>query len=375
LEIHLYRMKIFFRLSIVFVLFVVGLVLYAGTSVRSTTSSLLLHFKQGDLHHLAIQEVLRITMHFPQVDFDDLRPSVRTTDYDFTEHIDTVYADGSALFAVTLDSFKTAIVIGEGRSKEQYFTFNTNDDYDLQHNFHDIRALPRAQFLGQTLRFTVGTDGLIRNFQNLANFHRNTLGEGYDYDFTHAMLSLTDSLRVGQLLEPGFGAIAAATNKPEGSGFTSAYTATEIPIKRTVLPISVKHKGTEDSITIRATYSDAPARIDYLEGLAATLGLTEYKGSGSGYAVVANGTVVRAMYRDTSNSKLQVDIEAVPEEIIRQVKSVRTPVAVIRGGNVSVKEIKEHRGIYKEPKIEPDSDATVLDQNGQIIRPPLHDNH
>ena len=81
------------------------------------------------------------------------------------------------------------------------------------------------------------------------------------------------------------------------------------------------------------------------------------------------------MYRDTSNSKLQVDIEAVPEEITRQVKSVRTPIAVIRGGTVSVKQIKEHRGIYKEPKIEPDSDATVLDQNGQMIRPPIRKDH
>jgi hypothetical protein len=317
-------------------------------------------FKTGKIDHLAISEVLKITMHFPQVDNDEVRPSTRITDYDFTERVEQVNPDGSALFAVTLDSFKTKIILGSGRDKEEYFAFNSNNNEDLKNKLHDIRTLPRAQFLGQTLKFTVGTDGQVKHFENLAQFHQNSLGPDADYDFIHAMLSISDSLRMQQLFEHGYGAIVAAASSTGVS--SSPSTATEIPIVRSMTASGVYPKrGGADSIVVMGKYSDAPAHIDYLEGLSANLGLSEFKGGGRGYAIVEDGEVVRTGYRDTSSMKLQVDIETVPEEIVRYVTAYRSPISVMHGGTVHLAPGREHRAVPKAPKLDIDSNTTVID--------------
>ncbi len=351
--------------SIKFSLLVVSLTVIGG--VLTSFSNAIDHrpivhltFKQGAINRLTINEVLKITMHFPQVDNDEVRPSTRLTDYDFTETIDKVNPDGSAMFSIVLDSFRTRIILGDGRSKEEFFAFSSNSDDDMKTKLHDIRTLPRAQFLGQTLRFTVGTDGQVKHFENLAQFHQNSLGPDADYDFVHAMLSISDSLRMQQLLEQGFGAVGAAAS-PTGSLF-GASTATEIPIERKMTVASIYAKSQhEDSIVVTGVYSDAPAHIDYLEGLSANVALSGYKGGGKGYAIVENGEVVRAGYRDTSTMKLQVDIETVPEEVVRYVTAYRSPINVMRGGTVHLEPGREHRAIPKAPKLDIDSNTTVID--------------
>src|SRR5439155_2315166 len=124
------------------------------------------------------------------VDSDLADASIRTTKYFFTEAIEKVYPDGSADIAATLDSFQTQIDIGERTKPEKYFVFNSNNDDDLKHNFHDIRALPRGQFLGQTLRYAMLPNGTIKQFYNLDEIHRAALGHDYGYELVHAMLSL-----------------------------------------------------------------------------------------------------------------------------------------------------------------------------------------
>ena len=46
----------------------------------------------------------------PVFDSENVEPSWRTTIYDFTETIDSVYPDGSASVSATLDSFSTRIM-------------------------------------------------------------------------------------------------------------------------------------------------------------------------------------------------------------------------------------------------------------------------
>jgi hypothetical protein len=85
-----------------------------GALSASAKTDYSLKFHQGELRRVKIQEVLKLFMIFPGVDSELAQPSVRTTDYSFTERVDTVFSDGSAMIAATLDSFKTAIMIGEG---------------------------------------------------------------------------------------------------------------------------------------------------------------------------------------------------------------------------------------------------------------------
>ena len=159
------------------------MLLVAATLAFASTKQEHLIFQTGSFAKLDISEMLKITMHFPQVDNDEVRPSIRFTDYHFTEHVESVNADGSANIGITLDSFRTRIELGEGKHREDFFSFNSNSDEDLRTKLHDIRTLPRAQFLGQTLRFTVGTDGQIKHFINLAQFHQNSLGPDAEYEF------------------------------------------------------------------------------------------------------------------------------------------------------------------------------------------------
>jgi hypothetical protein len=303
-------------------------------------SQVRLHFKEGDIRRVVTTEVLRLMMHFPQVDEEAAKPSIRTTEYFFTESIENVLPDGSAMIAASLDSFTTKITFGEGRHAEDFFHFNSAVDWDLKHTLHDIKTLPRAQFLGHTLRFTMWPDGTIKEFLNLQDFHGEAVGKGYDYDMVHALLSLSDSLRMGQLLELGFGGLAATKGE-----YVSHSTATEIPMMRRVTS-TVK---SNDDITVNATYYDAPKQIEYLEGIATPMGINKFAGGGAGEIKMKDGWIKHATYRDTANVVLQVDIDTVPEEITRIVTTDVYPIPVLHGGKVSIKEIEIHQATPKAP--------------------------
>jgi len=352
-------------------LLMMGWVTLAAFTVLPTpntrSNQVRLVFKEGMLNHLSITEVLKITMHFPQVDNDDITPSTRTTNYDFTESVEKVNPDGSALIAMTLDSFKTKIVLSHGKEREEFFAFNSNNDEDLQKKFRDIRTMPRAQFLGQSIRFNVATDGQVTGFQNLDQFHQAVIGKDYDYDFVHAMLSLSDSMRLAQLFEQGFGAVGAAAST-DGKTLVGKSTATEIPVRRSITVIANRVVADGDSIAIRMVLTDAPAHIDYLEGLAANLGLSDYHGAGGGYAIVRNGMVVRAAFRDSSYMNLHIDVDTVPDEIVRTVTSSRTSISVLRGGVIHFEQKGEHRA--KPVESGPDTNSIMIDANtGKITRP------
>lgn len=310
-----------------------------------------LHFHEGDLHRVVIKEVLSLAMHFPQVQERDNRPSVRTSIYSFTERVDSLLPGGMAVIAATLDSFQTGIDIGEGKHAENFFRFNSSGDYDITHELHDIKVLPRAQFLGQTIRFVMRPDGTIAQFLNLQDFHDAAVGADYDYDLLHAILSLSDSLRMGQLLEYGFGGIAAA-NGP----YTSQTTTTEIPVTRTV---STKHSGAE-TLDVHVRYYDAPKRIEYLEGIAMPLGILHYEGGGTGSVTLSKGYLKHSFYQDTAKVLLDVDIDTVPEEIIRTVTTDVYPISVRYGRIVSLKELQTHSGVNT------DSLRNVLNQRGEL---------
>jgi hypothetical protein len=329
-----------------------------GALSASAKTDYSLKFHQGELRRVKIQEVLKLFMIFPGVDSELAQPSVRTTDYSFTERVDTVFSDGSAMIAATLDSFKTAIMIGEGKDAETFFTFNSTNEYDLSHGFRDIKTLPRAQFLGQTLRFVMYPNGTVHSFANLEDFHKLSVGKGYDYDFVHAMLSLTDSLRMGQLLEIGFGGLGAVDQK-----FTSPSTVTEIPVTRTV---TSRELG-DGRLAIRTTYSEPPKTIEYLEGIATPLGIERFAGSGSGELTFAKGHVTRATFSDTAYVALQVDIEHMPETITRHVTVETAPIAVMRGGSVSIKETEVHHDAPKDPQ----SEATPADGTKPVTSPEI----
>ncbi|HWF45194.1 MAG TPA: hypothetical protein VG537_11175 [Candidatus Kapabacteria bacterium] len=351
-----------FKFTIVLVLLSFSILTYGrGADARGAGASKYhLDFREGDIHRVVITEVLRLEMHFPQVDSDQTRPSVRTSNYSFTETVQKVLPDGSAIIGATLDSFKTAIAIGEGANAEDFFHFNSAYSGDIEHFLHDIKVLPRAQFLGQTLLFTMRQDGTIHDFQNLQSFHDDAVGKGYDYDMVHAMLSLTDSLRIGQLLELGFGGLAGT-----GQQYTSLSTATEIPITR-----SVTSRSNRNSITVRATYFEPPKNIDYLEGIATPLIIKQFRGGGMGTIEMKDNFITHSIYRDTANVFLGVDIDNVPEEITRIVTTDVYPVAVLRGGTVSIKEIEVHKGTPKDPNAEAMKRMNVIDpETGKIYAP------
>jgi hypothetical protein len=317
----------------------VTLILIAGfwTDIYAQSSNdFRFHFREGDLHRVVTTEILRLGFHFPQVDEQNAKPSVRTSVYCFTERVDSVLPGGSAIIAASLDSFKTGIDIGEGEHAENFFRFNSAGDWDITHELHDIKVLPRAQFLGQTIRFVMRPDGTIKEFLNLQDFHQAAIGHGYDYDLVHAMLSLSDSLRMGQLLEFGFGGMAAVKEP-----YTSPSTTTEIPIKRTV---SARRLNAE-TLDVHARYFDPPNRIEYLEGIAMPLGVLHYHGSGSGSIMFAKGNFLRSEYQDTARVLLKVDIDTVPEDITRSVTTEIFPISVLHGRNVSIKEISIHSGV------------------------------
>jgi hypothetical protein len=346
-----------------------------GPLARDLASDLRLHFHKGELHRVVTTEILKLIFHFPQVDAHDARPSVRTSVYSFTERVDSVLSNGSAIIAATLDSFKTGIDLGEGKHAESFFRFNSAGDWDLTHELHDIKVLPRAQFLGQTIRFIMRPDGTISEFLNLQDFYQAAIGHGYDYDLVHAMLSLSDSLRMGQLLEYGYGGLAAA--QQQGT-YTSPSTTTEIPVKRTV---SARRTSVE-TLDLNVRYSDPPSRIEYLEGIAMPLGILDYHASGSGSVTLAKGYLLHSEFQDTTKVLLHVDIDTVPEDITRSVSTDVFPIALLHG-KFSIKEISSHSGVNQDslanslrrpsPSM-PDQDNGALTNPGNPEPPPVKDN-
>lgn len=317
-----------------------------------------LKFKEGEQNRLNILEELKLTLYQPQVEDEFIEPSVRTFDYSFTETIEKVNPDGSALVAITLDSFKTATYIGEGRGREEYFKFNSSYDADLRSSFRDIKAYPRAQFLGHTLRLTVGNDGLVKNFVNLTDFQLAATGKGFEYDMVRAILALADTLRMGQLLEHGFGGIAALGT----SRFEDNSTVTEIPVKR---EIRSTRKG--DSVFLSAHYTNPPERIEYLEGVAIPIKLTNFGGEGKGKFVVRKGQVTWGHFSDSAMVDLNIDPEVIPYKAIRNVTVRRAPAEVLRGVNIKLNEIEQHRGIPKAKEIDVPEGAKEIKMPGASV--------
>ncbi len=317
-----------------------------------------LKFKAGEQNRLNIVEELKLTLYQPQVDDEFIEPSIRVFDYSFTENIEKVNADGSASIAITLDSFKTVTFIGEGPGREEYFNFNSSYDTDLRQKFRDIKAYPRAQFLGHTLRFTVGADGMIRNFDNLADFQTAANGKGFEYDMVRAILALSDTLRMGQLLEQGFGGLAAL----DQSNYTANSTVTEIPVIR-----AIKSTRKGDSIFVTAKYSNPPERIEYLEGVAIPIVLTNFGGEGKGKFLVKKGKLVWGQFSDSSKVDLNIDPEVIPYKAIRNVTVRRTEIELLRGANIKINETEQHRGVLKAPELVKPDDAIEVEIPGSTI--------
>ncbi len=336
-------------MSIRYTRFLLALGIVLSAAAARGQSPFRMQFHPGEMHRVVTKEILRLAMHFPQVDPADAKPSIRTTTYSFTETVDSVLADGSAVISASLDSFQTAINFGEGSDAQHFFTFNSSSDYDITHNLHDIKVLPRAQFLGHTIRYIMRPNGTIDTFLNLEDFHKDAVGKEYQYDMVHAMLSLTDSRRMGQLLEYGMGGMAAV-NAP----YTSPSTTTEIPVTRTV----TAHETGAGTLVVRTKYFGPPERVDYLEGIATPMGILHYYGAGSGTMSLNNGYLKHSFFQDTAKVQLLVDIDTVPEEITRTVTTNVYPIKLLHG-IITIREIQDHTGVAKDPNAgQFDSDTT-----------------
>ncbi|MEP7235442.1 MAG: hypothetical protein ABI778_09120, partial [Ignavibacteriota bacterium] len=315
----------------------------ASPAYSQKDAPLKLNFKEGNSYHVKVTEVLYLKQQAPQVDADMVEPATRTSIYNFTETIEKLNPDGTALVASTLDSFTTKIIVGKIDDRNEFFRFNSNNEYDLQNRLKDIRALPRAQFLGQTLRYTLGADGLIKNFQNLSGFQLATVARSFEYDMLNAMLSLSDSLRIGQLLEEGFGAIAAFADGGKGK-IQTPYTIAEIHVTRN---LSVNRKG--DQLNYTGSFDAPPAKIDYLEGIAFPMKVENFKGGCYGSVIMHDGIAASGSAVDTANMDLHVDTEIYKSEIVRHLDFQREPIKVLRGATIQIKEIKSHTASPRPP--------------------------
>lgn len=339
---------------------IVALVL--GLSSAAMSQPVALVFKEGEHTRVNIREVLKLTLFQPQVEDEFVQPSVRNFDYSWTERVEKVNDDGTALIAITLDSFQTTTFIGEGKGAEEYFRFNSTDEYDLRKNFRDIKTYPRGQFLGQTLRFTIGPDGLIRSFENLDGYKVAAQGKGFDYEMVRAILALADERRLGQLLEQGFGAIAALNRKD----VTTPFTMTEVPVDR---ELESRKKG--DTLVVKARYTNPPQRIEYLEGIAIPIVLTNFGGEGSGKAVVKKGKFVWGSYQDSAMVTLNIDPEVIPYKAVREVTVRRSPIDVIRNAKVTIRETEQHTAKPKDPELVVPEGAKEIELPGATVEDEL----
>jgi hypothetical protein len=259
-------------------------------------------------------------------------------------------------------SFKTTIYINKVEDRSEFFRFNSTNEYDIQNRLRHISALPRAQFLGQTLRYTLGSDGLIRSFKNLKDFQQATIGRAFEYDMMQAVLSFSDSLRVGQLLEQGGGALAALNGSTKS--IQTPYTFTEIRLDRE-LSASTKSDG---SIVFEGKLINAPKKIEYLEGIAAPMDVTNFTASTKGTVRLTGGIVTEQTLSDRGSMVLKIDVETIKNAVERDYTITREAVKVLRGGTVKIEEKERHKAEWKEPK--PDPDMIMFDpMTGKMIYP------
>lgn len=313
------------------------LLLLAFLTISATASMAKpqLTFKEGTGFHVQIDEMLRITQQYSQVDSALVEPSFRFTTYHYSEMIEKVNLDGSALIAATLDSLTTKIYLGKVTDRQEYFRFNSNNEYDISNRLRDIRALPRAQFLGQTLRYVIGNDGVIKYYQNLDVFQQSIIARSYEYDMFHALMSFTDSLRIGQNFEQGGGALAALAM---GGKQTQPFTIAEIHVNKV---LSATSSG--DKIEYTATFANQPKNTEYLEGIAFPMNIEHFNGGLQGKCELKQGVMVSASETDSAKMDLVVENEIIKNAIYRTVSLSRKPIAFVRGVEMQIKDMKQHR--------------------------------
>lgn len=323
-------------------LLILGLIASGGFAQKAKEVALpKLTFKEGDFYSVKSVEILRMRMQFSQVDSALVDPSTRFTTYFFTENITKVYPDGSADFATSVDSFTTKIYVGEVKEQNEYFRFDSKNEFDIMNRLKDIRAIPRAQFLGQTLKYRVGNDGRILFFENLNTFREGAISRAFESDITQAMLSLSDSLRVGQLLEHGSSVLAGNTTTP--------YTMTEIHVDKTLSVTSGK-----DKLSFKGTFTNHPTKLEYLEGIAYPMNLTSFKGGTRGSSVLLGGYISASEVTDTASMVITIDAEVIQNDVHRSYSVVRKPLKMLKGGVIKYEERESRKAEYKEPVDNPD---------------------
>jgi hypothetical protein len=323
-------------------LLILGLIAINSFAQKSKEVALpKLTFKEGDFYSVASVEILRMRMQFSQVDSALVDPSTRVTTYFFTENISKVYPDGSADFATSVDSFTTKIYVGEVKETNEYFRFDSKNEFDIMNRLKDIRAIPRAQFLGQTLKYRVGNDGRILFFENLNSFREGAISRAFESDITQAMLSLSDSLRVGQLLEHGSSVLT-------GNGL-SPYTMTEIHVDRALTVTNGR-----DKFTFKGTFINPPPTLEYLEGIAFPMNLKNFRGGTRGTTIISNGYVSSSAVVDSASMIITIDPEIIQNEVHRTYNVTRKPLKMLKGGDIKYEERESRKAEYKEPTNNPD---------------------
>src|SRR5256885_10279795 len=114
------------RTPILFIVFI--LAVFSGSVFAQKKSNLKIKFKEGESSHVKLTEELRLIQQMSQVDSELVEPSIRISVYNFTETVEKVHSDGSALIAATLDSFTTIIYLGKVEGRNEYFRFNSNSE-------------------------------------------------------------------------------------------------------------------------------------------------------------------------------------------------------------------------------------------------------
>lgn len=300
-----------------------------------------LSFKEGDVYSVKAVEMLRIRMQFSQVDSALVDPSTRFTTYFFTENIQKAYPDGSADFATTVDSFTTKIYVGEVKEESEYFRFDSKNEFDIMNRLKDIRAIPRAQFLGQTLKYRVSPEGRIISFENLSSFREGAISRAFEPDITQAMLSLSDELRIGQLLEHGSTVLSGNA--------LSRYAMTEINVERTLSVSSGK-----DKLLFKGTFINPPSKLEYLEGIAFPMDITKFKGGTRGNVIFAKGYIGSSDVTDSASMIITIDAEVIKNDVYRTYTVTRKPLTMLKGGTIRYEERESRKAQYKEPVENPD---------------------
>jgi hypothetical protein len=155
------------------------------------------------------------------------------------------------------------------------------------------------------------------------------------------MLSLSDSLRVGQLLEHGSRVLAGSDVSP--------YTITEIHVDRQYSVTPGKGK-----LLFTGTLSNAPKSLEYLEGIAFPMELSKFKGGTRGTVVLTKGYVSSSEVTDSASMIITIDAEVINNDVYRTYTVSRKPLMMLKGGTIEYKELESHKAEYKEPVANPD---------------------